>query len=119
MASEDAIEAAKSSLVDCLECNDGSRVLQQRVIENAAGSARLPGVLMAAEAKFRAAGGSLARENLRKVLLATGRQAEADALPVGAVEASMADAMAAAAGGAAEEVDAAQDDMLDALLDEL
>lgn len=127
LASEGAMEAAVSSLVDCLECNDGSRVLQQRVIENAAGSARLPGVLMAAEGKFRAAGSAVARENLRKVLQATGRQAEAGSLAlavgVGDSDDSEAEADRAAKVSAAmtaeDDLDAAQDDMLDALLDDL
>ena len=166
LASQDAMDAAKSSLVDCLDCNDGTRVLQQRVLDNSAGAARLPTALLAAERRFRAAladgdGGEqsdeavsavVARGNLEKVLRAMGRphaaehldpvapspgpdaarqqlqqEAEAEAkaeAEAEAVETLRAAAVAAAAAGAGgsentRDIEAAQDELLDGLLDDL
>ena len=162
LASQDAMDAAKSSLVDCLDCNDGTRVLQQRVLDNSAGAARLPTALLAAERRFRAAladgdGGEqsdeavsavVARGNLEKVLRAMGRphaaehldpvapspgpdaarqqlqqeaEAEAEAEAAETLRAAAVAAAAAGAGGSenTRDIEAAQDELLDGLLDDL
>ena len=162
LASQDAMDAAKSSLVDCLDCNDGTRVLQQRVLDNSAGAARLPTALLAAERRFRAAladgdGGEqsdeavsavVARGNLEKVLRAMGQphaaehldpvapspgpdaarqqlqqeaEAEAEAEAAETLRAAAVAAAAAGAGGSENtpDIEAAQDELLDGLLDDL
>ena len=123
LASEGARDAAVESLVDCIECNDGGRVLQDRVLSNGAGSPRYLAALLGAEQRFRARLASapdaetaaVPRENLRKVLVATGREKEAEALAAGTEE-ERREATVVAGGEAAV---GAREDMLDGLLDEL
>jgi hypothetical protein len=130
LASEQAYDAAISSLVDSIECNDGTRVLPQRVIDNAAGAARLSQALLAAEHRFRAvisnpdADVSIAQENLQKVVKAMGHTEQQPSPKVEAVitgtEQSGAQQSGTATAGI-DEIEAAQlqERLLDDLLDDL